>query len=178
VSGQLHAYAALPPAKIPRDPMDSRLGEPQSLSGCCEHKNLALPGIEPWAFSPSLYRLSYLDSCAYLCSFNYFLPHSNFIFIRFYPRRESVLKITVFLIVCTTCILVDTYGRFGGTCCLHLQSTNHLSPVDYYFTAKMEAIRSSGTSANIYQTIWVTSQKNFLLQISLPSNVFSETLVI
>jgi hypothetical protein len=43
--------------------LDKRLGGPQSQSGCCgEEKNLALPGIESWPFSPSLYRLSYPDS--------------------------------------------------------------------------------------------------------------------
>jgi hypothetical protein len=51
VSGQLHAPAALPPppqGKSPWYPLDRRLGEPQSRSGCCgeEENSQHLPGIE------------------------------------------------------------------------------------------------------------------------------------
>jgi hypothetical protein len=46
--GELHAPAALPQGKEPRCPLDRRLVEPQSRSGCCgEKKNLTLLGIEP-----------------------------------------------------------------------------------------------------------------------------------
>jgi hypothetical protein len=42
VSGKPRAQAASPP-----DPLDKRLGEPQSWSGRCENeKNLPLPGFE------------------------------------------------------------------------------------------------------------------------------------
>jgi hypothetical protein len=48
VSGQLHAPAALPPAKEPLVPLDMRLGGPQSRSGRGdEEKNSQpQPGIE------------------------------------------------------------------------------------------------------------------------------------
>jgi hypothetical protein len=55
VSCQLHTPAALPRGKSPRYPLDRRLGGPQSWSGRCDEKNLALPGIEPGPSSPSLY---------------------------------------------------------------------------------------------------------------------------
>jgi hypothetical protein len=53
-SGQLHAPAALPPAKEPRYRPDRRLGEPQNQSGWggeekCSHP---LPGLEPSIIQP------------------------------------------------------------------------------------------------------------------------------
>jgi hypothetical protein len=64
VSGQLHAPAVLPPAKLSSVPFDMRLGGPQSRCGCYgEEENLAsawnrTPTVEPVAH----YRLSYPDS--------------------------------------------------------------------------------------------------------------------
>jgi hypothetical protein len=83
VSGQLHAPAALPWGKSPRYPLDRRLGGPQRGSGRCgEEKNLALPGIEPRPYSPSLYRLSYPDPfiCTLMCKINYISYRVGFIF--------------------------------------------------------------------------------------------------
>jgi hypothetical protein len=52
-SGQLHAPVVLPSEKIPRYPLDRRLGGRQSRSERCgEKKNLLpLPGIGPRPFS-------------------------------------------------------------------------------------------------------------------------------
>jgi hypothetical protein len=47
VSGQLHPWY----------PLYMRQSGPQSRSGRCEEKNLALPGIEPWSSSPQLVTL-------------------------------------------------------------------------------------------------------------------------
>jgi hypothetical protein len=49
VSGQLYAPAALPPGKIPRYPLDRRLGGPQSGygRGSEEKYSQSPPGIEP-----------------------------------------------------------------------------------------------------------------------------------
>jgi hypothetical protein len=44
----------------PRYPLNRRLGGPHSRSGSCgEEKELAVPGIEPGHYNPSLYRVSY-----------------------------------------------------------------------------------------------------------------------
>jgi hypothetical protein len=50
--------------KIPRQPLDRRLREPQDRPGCCEVEQnlLPLPGIEP-GHSPSLYQLSHFHTC-------------------------------------------------------------------------------------------------------------------
>jgi len=54
VSGQLHVPATLPQGKSPWYPMDMRLGELQSWSGCNgEKKNsYPLPGLEPPIIQP------------------------------------------------------------------------------------------------------------------------------
>jgi hypothetical protein len=59
VSGQFHAPTALPSSKVPRNPLDRRLGGPESRSGLCGAQNnlFLLPGIEPLPSSPTLYRL-------------------------------------------------------------------------------------------------------------------------
>jgi hypothetical protein len=56
--GWLVSFTLLP--LYPRYPLDRRLGGPQSLSGRRgEEKDLAVMGIEPGQYNPSLYRLSY-----------------------------------------------------------------------------------------------------------------------
>jgi hypothetical protein len=81
VSGQLHVPAALPPGKVPRYPLDRRLGGPQSRSGRCgEEKNLALHGNRTRIVQPvatPLYGLSHPDS-SMAWGKNWKLSPSNF----------------------------------------------------------------------------------------------------
>jgi hypothetical protein len=82
---------------------------------------------------------------------NFFSPTKNFtfiVFIPFFPDTRLAqpvstqlslytVKMAVFWVV-ASCILVEVYQRFRGTCCLHLM---------------MEAERTSETLVNFYQTI-------------------------
>jgi hypothetical protein len=61
VSGQLHVPAALLLRKEPKYPLDGRLGEPQTQSGCYgEEKNLAPAKNQTLAVQPITYL--YTDS--------------------------------------------------------------------------------------------------------------------
>jgi hypothetical protein len=97
VSCQLHTPAALPPGE--RAPGTHWLGGPQSRSGRCGvEKILALPGIEPWPSSPSLYRLSYPGSI-HVSYINMLITHMLLLPALITTRLDLFVSLSLLLII-------------------------------------------------------------------------------
>jgi hypothetical protein len=56
------------------------------------------------------------------------------------------------------CSLVEVYQRFRGACCLHHQGNE-------YTTMMMEAVSTSETLVNFYQTTWRSIPEDSHLQM-------------
>jgi hypothetical protein len=129
-----------------RYPLRRRLGEPQGRSGRCgENTYLALPGIEPWLTSPSLYRLSCCDSCT-----SYDLPRSN-LFTRFYSSVS-------FCNVCswssprarcpTQQILIRSVEIVGGSSDTYTTNTILSLHSDLYYEVMIQNMKVNFTTAD------------------------------